>query len=183
MSTEVAPPQIFARTGHAKLLVVGFLVALAVVATTWVVWTWRHPSVFNEPGNAVRQTMSGDDPIYFSVAFPDEDASGAVTINSVSPSLVETNDDTKIVFFVCTLTGGAGIGTVYERHMSDFCSSLEPAAGATMHLGGDSAQTLVMAVDQPGVGRVRIRDVAVTYSHGWQRGTQHTGPEVTVVRR
>jgi len=50
-------------------------------------------------------------------------------------------------------------------------------------LGGDLNRQLTTSITPRSPGVVRIKTTTVTYSVGWQRGTQRTGPDMVVPAR
>lgn len=83
-----------------------------------------------------------------------------------------------IDFFVCTVDQSAGIGSigsVLGDEIQNECLTLVPAEGARLELHATPRQQVVMAVTNAHPGRVRIVGMDLSYTHGWQRGTQRTG--------
>ena len=164
-------------------------VVLLVVAGLAVVgWVWRHPTAFREAGGwgLSHRSWPVDTPLYIGMTYETPDAEGRVTIHAARAKEVRDSANSVIDFFVCTVdaTSGVGaIGAVPESDIHDECSSLVPAEGASMELNAKPRQQVVMAVSLARPGRIQVRGVELTYSHGWRRGTQLVGGEIDLRTR
>jgi len=161
----------------------GTLLGGLVLALTLVGWTWRHPAVFHDAGGwgVGSKTWDVNAPFYVGMSYEKPDAEGTITIHSVHAVDLSAADDAVVEFFVCTVDpkgGSSAIGSASEASIRGECSSLVPAAGATLELNAHPRQQLLVAVTLPHPGRVKLAGLDVSYSHGWQRGTQRIGGDV-----
>lgn len=167
-----------------RALVVAVVIG-AVVACLGVLESQRrHPEAFAEAGGwGFRGPGRVGEAKYVGMSYDRRGEHGTVTIHEVSPDLVENTSAARFRFFVCRVGGvktiGA-IGIVGEEGIANSCLSLEPAGGAELRLGRSPMDQIVMAVTPMKPGRVRIRSLHVTYSRGWQSGTQTIGGRITL---
>ncbi|HEU4566417.1 MAG TPA: hypothetical protein VFR99_00180 [Marmoricola sp.] len=163
-----------------------FVVAVAVVAVAgMVLWNWRQISVYPKTGGwgAGSHTWSVGRPIYFGMSYEPHDAHGTITIRSARANVVHDSANARIVFQVCTIDPGEEIGAIGssdERGIRKYCSSLVPAAGATLKLNARPFQQVVMAVTLTRPGEVEIDGMNIDYERGWQRGSDLTGGTIVV---
>jgi hypothetical protein len=148
-------------------------------------WFWRHPTAFHGYGGWTvgHESWPVGDPLFVGITYPERGAGGSVTIRAASAHLAGDSTGVEIEFFVCTINEAAGVGAVGAAGLdaiSRTCSSLRPVSGAEMTLAETAADQLVMAVTLTEPGRVVIRGVDLSYSHGWQRGTQRVGGDVKI---
>ena len=164
--------------------VLGALVVLALIALGLLVSVWRHPSAFPEAGGwgvgTRHQKMS--EPVFVGMTYPDEDAEGTVSIDEVKGHAVTDTAAAELAYFVCTIdTAAEGtIGSGSQADVDEFCSTLTPADGATLSLGNHPREQLLLEVTPTRQGVVKIHGLDVTYTHGWQHGTQRIGGDVKV---
>ena len=95
----------------------------------------------------------------------------SVTIVSARPRITEYVDGAVVRVLVCH---DGAVGAV-RGDIERYCSPVEPAFGATMQTGLGAGDALVVHVRSPAPGVVRVEGVEVTYTSGWQRGTQIAG--------
>ena len=161
----------------------GALVVLALVASGVLLSQWRHPSAFPEAGGwavGVRHQKINE-PVFVGITFPDQDAEGTVSIDTVKGHGVTNTAEAELSYFVCTIdTAVDAIGSGSQADVDDVCSTLAPADGATLSLGIRSREQLLLKVTPTKPGVVRLHGLDITYAHGWQHGTQHIGGDVNV---
>ena len=157
-------------------------VALVVGGVSWA-WHWRtHPSVFPGTGDEIGMTLDPSRPtMYVGITGWDTMEDGPITIDAAAPHLVENSARAGFAFYLCDLQENTGgIGVAYPRGFDRNCADPVPVVGETQ-FGQD--QYLVMEVTVHRVGLVRTRGVDLTYTDGWQRGTQTIGTTLRVVSR
>lgn len=169
-------------------LLVWLLVLGMVAAVAYVGWLWRHPDVFPEAGGSEKgyRAATPGRAAWFGMVDPTDRATGTLTIRDVQARDVDDSADSEIEFFVCTIDAAAGIGgigVVGPRGIEEYCSSLVPADGATIHLDSDTPEQIVASVTLGHGGRVSFAGMDVSYDHGWQSGTEHTGVDVVAHTR
>jgi len=151
----------------------------------WLGWTWRHPTAFSEPGgfgHAADHYAVGE-AFYADLITAPWGASGEVHIDSVEPHVVTNTADAEVDFYVCRLADAADgrLGNGGQDLADEFCGQLLPAEGGVgLQLDRDARQQLLVKVTLREPGTVRVAGADVTYSDGWQHGTQDTGGEVVV---
>ena len=123
-------------------------------------------------------------PNYVGMTYPDLHTGGTITLRSATAH-VDGSADAEIAFFVCTLNAARhnAVGMEGEQTIRQDCSSLDPIADQEMNLGegDDPRQQLVMAISLLSHrGRIVVDGVDLTYSHGWQHGTQRIGERVEI---
>jgi hypothetical protein len=146
-------------------------------------WQWRHPRAFDEPGGF---GMSGHrhavgDSVYVGLVFEKEDAEGSASIDDVRPRVTRNTASAEIRSLLCTIADDADVGAIGlegpERIAGD-CGRLVPVEGTTMQLNASPRQEIVFEVTLTEPGAVEIKGADVTYSYGWQHGTQRTGGDL-----
>ena len=76
------------------------------------------------------------------------------------------------------------MGAAFGRDVDEMCAELIPVEdGTVLDVGAHDPEQLVVSVTMTEPGRLEIDGVDLTYSHGWQRGTQTVGTKVTVSSR
>ena len=164
------------------------LVTLVIAAGLAWAWHWRtHPSVFASDGNqATAPLPAGEELVALGVTFPDPGEGEAVSIRSVAPRVVQNSAGATFEFFVCTQDSETwdqtALGLVYgASRFAEFCPDPRPVEpGTDLDTGATEPQQLVMVVTVTKPGVVATHGVDLTYSHGWQRGTQSTGVHLRV---
>ncbi|WP_076261366.1 hypothetical protein [Intrasporangium flavum] len=192
MSTgQAAPPTTIARPAVRRAVprrrvVAGWVAAL--VAAGVVGWWWSHPTALAGNGfdMGMRHWTVGKT-FYAAVTSPRPGEQTGLRIHSASATAtvgeIEQPGATTIAFYVCTHAPASDVQAMLMAGPTEIgqqCSSLVPAEGAAMSLGERPSQQLVMAVTPHRPGHVAIRDVTVTYSHRWQRGTEVLAGLVTL---
>ncbi|MDP3892242.1 hypothetical protein [Nocardioides sp.] len=172
------------RPSRRRLRLLIGLMTLAVLAGMVALgWVWRHPTAFGEAGGwgVSNSSWPLGTTLYVGMTYEPPEATGEVVVRSAQPRVPLDSADSGIAFFVCTVDSSAGVGavgTVGESDIQEECSSLRPAEGASLTLNATPREQLVMAVTPHQRGRLTVRGVDLTYSHGWQRGAQLIGGEV-----
>lgn len=115
-------------------------------------------------------------PLYVGVTFPQPGAGDSLGVRAARAHVVEQSGHVDITAWVCSLRSGrSAVGAGDHAMVTDHCSSLVAAEGATMRPGGEPPQQLVLSVTARGTAKVVIEGVDVEYSQGWRRGTQRVG--------
>lgn len=154
------------RQRYRIALAVGAIAALLIS-----LWWHTHPNAFPGAGNSFGARPDDQTPIYVGVAYPPDGAATRVRVLDAEPRAEIFGEATAEVW---ACTGGA-IGVVGED---------SPEAAACVPLGeaADSWDQLVVRVAPEAPGAVVVLDgIDVTYSYGFQRGTQHTGISGVIV--
>ena len=74
-------------------------------------------------------------------------------------------------------SGVGGVGLIGRRgHFEEVCPDPVQAEGARFEPRDEARQDLVMVITPRAEGSVDVSGIEVTYTRGWQRGTQVTGP-------
>ena len=161
------------------------VVLILIAGIAWLGWTWRHPDVFPEAGGwGVRNKhFPIGEPLYVGMSYEDETATGTITVESARARVVTNTADAKIEFFVCVVDPASGVGSVGAVRQDDFedeCPSATPVEGAALELklNATPREEVVIAVTLSHAGQIQIEGFDLTYSRGWQHGTQHIGGEV-----
>jgi hypothetical protein len=151
-------------------------IVLTLVALSGFGWWWRHPDAFGNQGNVVGLYNPVSTTAWLGLAQPRRQIEPqTVTIHSVEPQVVKGNATIDVV--ACgTSPAKSGVGTG-RGSLGEYCEWHKQAEGATLR-GGDQ---LLLRVRSEDPGRLVVRGVKVTYSYGWQRGSQVTGQTVRVI--
>lgn len=148
-----------------------FWVAVVIVLVLGVlVWWWRHPAAFGGQGDRIGiRNEAGTVALVGSVVVPQDADGGPVTVHAVEPRVTEGSDAAKVEVLACL--GGATIAARSWESLDENCMSHGDAVGARL----DPGDLLILAVSSDEPQRVVVEGVKLTYSYGWQRGTQVTG--------
>jgi len=147
------------------------LVGLLIVAALAVAWDWRRsPDVFGAQGNEVGGYNQVGTTDFIGIAGPFRHIKpGSVTLHSVEPQIVSGQADVDVL--VCHRKGGAtGIGAV-SGSVDDFCESTTDPDEVTLR----PLDQLILKVHSDKPVHIVVNGIKVTYSSGWQRGSQVTG--------
>lgn len=180
VSAGATPPN---RRGRA---LVAALLGAAVLAGLGWAWHWHtHPAVFPSSGNGISWESSRERTLFIAATYPYPGDGERVTIEAVSPRVLESTG-ASFEFFVCTvdLEGAdvGAIGAVNAREFEQMCPDAVPAvAGTELDVGAAVPQQLVMGVSVERSAILRTAGIDLTYRHGWQRGTQDIGEHLTVL--
>lgn len=173
-----------------RLIVVGGISAVMVLAGLAWAWHWRtHPEVFPGDGNGYGGLLEQPQrTMYFGVTDPYPGKGGSVTLESASPRTVKNTANASFEFYVCTLdvsgNGYSAFGAGDPRQFASDCAEPIPVTeGTVLDVGADPPQQLVMGVTVRRPGVVRTLGVDLTYSHGWQHGTQAVGAHLRMRSR
>lgn len=139
-------------------------------------WWWSHPSVFPEVGSEVHGPAETGDTVYVGIAEVPE--TSELHLIDATPRLVFGEDVADVSVLVCRRANEfSGIGYVFGEDAAESCASLDAPVDTTL----SSDDQLVLQVHTEFSGVVAFDGIDVTYSTGWQRGTQATGLETAVV--
>jgi hypothetical protein len=167
----------------------GLGVLLLVMGLAWA-WHWRtHPTVFPEHGNGLGSTLGdGRRMLAVGVTFPYPGTGERVSIESAEPRVVENSAGASFEFYVCSLdpehSDGSAIGSISSRVFSKLCPDAIPVTdGTELDVGAAIPQQLVMVLTVQESGMVVTEGVDLTYSSGWQSGTQAIGTHMRIKSR
>ena len=168
------------------------LVVVGVVAAGWFGWRWlHHPDPMGSyPAYGLTAPLRAGHRLYIDAGFYPASKSGhgpydqEMTINSITPRVVENSSAANLQLLVCRRNGSrSGIGS-QTGGLSNSCESVHPFSGPeTIDLGFMTAQIVLKVVPhQPGV--LHITGFDVSYSQGLRHAHQVTGVDlkVTTVR-
>lgn len=150
-------------------------IVLALLAVTGLAWWWRHPEAFGEQGNAAFIYNPVGTTALLGLAQPQRKLElDTVTIHSVEPQVIKGNATIDVV--ACgTSHGKPGVGAV-RGTLGEYCEWHQEAEGSTLR----ADDQLILRVHSEDPDRLVVRGAKVTYSYGWQRGSQITGQTVRV---
>lgn len=109
-----------------------------------------------------------------------------VTLHHVEANVVKNTAQARVEFYICVIDPRSGVGSVgsaNEAIIKQACGTLQPVDESAFEIGADPRQQLIMAVTASQPGEVEITGAAVTYSRGWQRGTQDIGEHLLLLTR
>jgi hypothetical protein len=159
-------------------------IVLVLVGIGVAGWTWRHPTAFPEAGGwgVEDERRPSNVPLYVGMTFPGEKGDGSVAVDRADAHVVADTAAADIEVVVCTLVDAesGSVGSASGPDIDELCSTLEPAEDVSLSIDRDPRQQLLVAVTTTRPGRVRIHGIDVTYSHGWQHGTQRVGGDIEV---
>lgn len=157
-------------------------VALALAYALW----WTKPTAFGAVGNGFgfEQTTETMHPVTVDmVQRPAHADAETVTVNDVSPRVVANTADALITFSVCRRGEDSPFMSA-DGPAERSCETVSKVEGQRVRLTGNASTTITMTVTPQRRGRVVIRGMDVDYSRGsgqlWQRGSEVTGPVVTM---
>jgi hypothetical protein len=114
--------------------------------------------------------------MFVGMTYPFHRGEATVTLHEAEARVVTNTADATISFGVCTLKPkGGSIASVIAPDISKFCDSWVSIDGQRLTSDATSFKQLLMKVTPRQRGDVEIAGAAVTYSLGWQRGTQDIG--------
>ena len=92
--------------------------------------------------------------------------------------------DVEVVLYALAADGvsSAGYGML-DRHTRHYCTRLVPAEGASMRLGNEPGQELLVGITTTRPGRSVIRGHRIEFSEGWRRGSADIQVSVVVKAR
>lgn len=157
-----------APSRHRTLAVTGVLGAIAVVAL--VLGWWRtHPTLLDPPGAEVGSYQQVGSTGIVGMTYPQPDTDSLLV--HAARARVHRGDGATVRVLVCRhRPGDDALGTVRGR-LDHWCAAVEEPSET--RLGSHDQLVVTVTADKPGV--VVVDGIEVTYSTGWQRGTQATG--------
>lgn len=164
-----AAPRETTRRRHRRPvgLAIGTVAALAALG-----WWHLHPTAFSGAGDeatAFRETL---DPVYVGMAWPPSGSTWRdVRVHDAQPR-VQVFGDAEAEIWMCT---DGAIGVVGEQDVGSACTPLDSSGDVPWEV-----LALRVTADEPGVVVV-FDGIDVTYAHGLQRGSQHTGISGVIV--
>ena len=158
-------------------------VVLALVATAWV---WRHPDRSFDGGYGINVERAVGTRIWTTLEHGRTAASGEIAIRELEPRMQVDGARVMVEYAICYLDpatlaadGVGGFGyALPDRDIHRYCKDLVPAEGASMMLGTDPGQELLVGVTATRPGRTVIRSHRISFAEGWQRGTDDISVEV-----
>ncbi len=177
------------RHSPVRKAVLSAVVALAVVGlVAWGAWWTRHPTLFHDSyADGQSAHVQAQRPVLVGMLY--SATSGRVSsvhIDKLSPRLVRDTAGGTFTFELCTLkssntsmgmaAGGLGV-------LRPYCTTMAPAVGADFTVGGGERQQIVMVVTPARPGIIRVAGLDLTYTAGWQKGTEHVGIGTTLFVR
>ncbi len=152
------------------------VLVVVLVGVLVLVWQWRSPRAFHGEGDVIGMYSQVGTTAVLDMGNPRRDLDPSdVTIHAVEPQLISGKATVDVL--VCHLgPESPGLGAGRGRDLARFCTDREPAEGARM----TRDDQLLLRVRSDAPGRVVVRGIEVTYSHGWRRGTQLTGQTARV---
>jgi hypothetical protein len=159
-----------------KLLVTALAILMAIGVAVGI-WQWRSVDAFGGQGNLIPwNDLKVGSTVLMTAGEPGQDIDPSfLTVHSAEPQVTEGNLPVEVL--VChRWPGSVGIGSVWADQIDKYCETFEPAEGARM----DAGDQLIYRVGSDEPGSIVIEGVKVTYSHGWRRGSEITGPTVEV---
>jgi len=173
-----------------KRLVVALLapaVGCALLGATG--WVWRHPDAFETVPAVVSMSSDSWDGHTLFVGMTHERLATpreTLTLHSVKANIEKNTARATVEFYICEIDPESrfgSVGAVDEAEVKKGCSALSPVRESHYEIGAQPRQQLVMAVTATQQGEVVIAGAALTYSRGWQRGTQDIGEHVVLRTR
>lgn len=165
------------------LTAITVVVVLALAATAW---KWRHADVFREdvsdqestsatvrPGETLNIRMTWEAP---------GTTPKTVTIHRAEPVIDSDTTAAKIEFWVCTARPTHPFANALGE-LRRYCSDLKPAVDSSFAVRMTPPQFVTMSVTPTQPGTARIRGMHLSYSDGWQSGTQTIGEHVLLRAR
>lgn len=167
------------RRLHPRLVALGaagVVLAMLLTAVGWF-WHWHtHPDVFSKGGGSsvgALVNLTRQPTVYVGVTFPQIGSDGIATVDSISPHLTRNTAAAGFGFYICE---HGSVGVVRPGDLDENCPDLVPVVrGTKLDVSEAADQQLVMGVTVHRTGDVQVNGVDITYTHGWQHGTQQTG--------
>ena len=180
---ETTPPVPPRNRRRLATFAVAVAFALVVVAISLVIRWHDHPKVFypdNSSGIGEWADVSAGHPMSFGMSWPQHRDGSSASIDWALPVVTTNTAAAQVTVRVCILATPhdvGGVGSVSD--LSGTCSRLDDPAGASLRLGSFADQLVVtITPERPGV--VVVRGLLVSYSHGWQHGTELVGDNIRV---
>lgn len=164
------------------------VVALAVASLAWV---WRHPDQSFDGGYGMRVEREVGEPVWTSLVHPGAPGVDQVTISHFEPRIATDGAEVELEYLICELNPGAlsrdgvtafGYG-LHARHVDRYCTRTWPAEGATFSLRSEPRQELLVGITPTRAGRTVIHGHHMSYTVGWQVGSEELEVETRVVSR
>jgi hypothetical protein len=176
---EEDPP---AQTGRRRQIIVGAVAALVLVLG-FLAWDWRtSPDTFRGYGSGLRAPVDVGHSLHVRMTWESVDIEPrTVTLHDVSARVVKDTAGPEITFSLCRaeeepISSARG-------PLGRWCSEVLPIDDTEMTLNADPHDIVVMTIRPTKPGVVRVRGMDLTYTDGWQRGTEQTGLTVVVRAR
>lgn len=162
---------------------IGVATALAL-ALGYSLW-WTKPNTFSGMGNGFgfEQTTETMHPVTVDMVDRSIRADPeTITVSDVFPRVVANTADALITFAVCQVSATPFMSAAGPA--SEACETVTDVEGQEVRLTADGRTTITMTLTPQRRGRVVVEGMEVDYSRGsghlWQRGSQVTGPVVTL---
>ena len=169
-------------------LAVVVLSALALVVTMW--WL-RAPDRAFEAGYGIEVKRAVGQRIWTVLEHGQTATPGTIDIADIEPDVTHDGAAVKVDYAICQLdpealaadgVSSAGYGML-DRHTRHYCTRLVPAEGASMRLGNEPGQELLVGITTTRPGRSVIRGHRIEFSEGWRRGSADIQVSVVVKAR
>ncbi len=171
-ATQLGDREQSLRWGRRQALVV-FLAAAIIGGLVMLGLEWRHARVFDSPvGDRVSlRGKVGSTALIGVVYSPSQGPRHTITLQSATPRVSTAPDGATVELLVCH---DGGVGAARGR-LEQYCSSVEPVAGTPFDVGGRSNDQIVVQIHSEQRGKVVVNGVELSYTSGWQHGTEITG--------
>jgi hypothetical protein len=167
--------------GRRRRLLVGAVAALVLVLG-FLAWDWRtSPDAFGGHGNGLRAPLAVGRPLHVGMTWVSVHTDPrTVTLHEAGARIGRNTAESEVSFSVCRVKEPIGSAT---GSLERWCSEILPVDGTEIALNADPSEVVIMTIRPAKPGVVRVRGMDLTYTDGWQRGTEHVGPRVVVRAR
>ena len=164
----------------------GVVTALALVAG--VTWFLRAPDRAFEAGYGIALKRPVGLRVWTVLEHGRTAAPGTIHIDRIEPVVTDDGAAVDVDYAICHLdpellaadgVSGSGYG-MPDRDARRYCTRLVPAEGATMRLGTNPGQELLVGVTTTRPGRSVIRSHRIEFSEGWRDGTADIHASVVI---
>jgi hypothetical protein len=176
---EKAPP---GASGRRRKLLVG-AAAVLVLVVGFLAWEWRtSPDTFRGYGNAMTGPLAVGQRLHVGMTWESlKIEPRTATLHEASPRVVRNTADAEVSFSLCRSEKDPA-GAV-RGNLERWCTEVLPIDDTEMTLNAEPRDIVLMTIRPTKPGVVRVRGADLTYTDGWQRGTEHIGSLVVVRAR
>jgi len=181
-TVPVAEPETPKPSSRTRIRVVGALVVVVVASGGIAAYHWRtHPDAFGRYGVSMFTPVPVGQELHVGMTSLGPGVEPrTVTLHDARPRIVQNTSGAKVSFSLCRESGPLGADTA---PLDEYCAEVVPLDDSEMEVSPDTGDLVVMTIRPTQPGSVRIRGMDLTYTDGWQRGTEHAGPVVRVRTR